>query len=126
MTRRILLALVGLMALGTVAAFAAADVTGDWDFTMTGPRGNPRTLVVTMKQDGEKLTVTMPPMREGGQPAEGTGTVKGNDIEWTVTRTTPRGEITVTYKGTIDGSTMKGTAQMGDRGSMEWTAKKKA
>jgi hypothetical protein len=113
----------GLLA---VAAWAlSADVTGDWDLTSQSPRGE-RTSTVTFKQDGENLTVTMPPMREGGEAMTGTGTVKGNAIEWTITRTTQRGEFTMTYKGTIDGDTMKGTVEMGQMGAQDWTAKKKA
>jgi hypothetical protein len=75
-------------------------------------------------QEGEKLTVTMTGPR--GDESTGEGTVKGNEIEWTITRSTPRGEMTITYKGTIeDENTMSGQAQMGDFGAMDWKAKRK-
>jgi hypothetical protein len=116
------------MVFATLLAFAAlpalaqtADVAGTWDITVNSPRGemtNPMTIV----QDGEKITVTMTNPR--GE-ATGQGTVKGNDIEWSVVRTTPRGEFTVVYKGTVNGNTMSGQAQMGDFGSMDWKAVKK-
>lgn len=96
------------------------DVTGDWEMTLTTPRAE-RTQDIHFEQDGEKLTVTMQSPR-GEVKAE--GTVKGNEIEWTVTRSTPRGEFTMTYKGKIEGDTMSGEAQMGDR-TFEWTAKRK-
>jgi len=98
------------------------NVTGDWEISMETPRG-PMTQEMHFEQDGEKLTVTMTTRR--GDEITGEGTIKGNEIEWTITRSTPRGEFTMTYKGTVEGDTMSGEVQMGDRGSSEWTAKKK-
>jgi hypothetical protein len=102
--------------------FAQENVSGEWDFTMTTPRGE---MAATAKfvQDGEKLTVTM--VSERGE-STGTGTIKGADLEWTITRETQRGQFTITYKGKVEGTTMKGEAQMGDFGSAEWKATKKA
>lgn len=98
------------------------NVTGDWELSMETQRG-PMTQEMHFEQDGEKLTVTMTTRR--GDEITGEGTIKGNEIEWTITRSTPRGEFMMTYKGTVEGDTMSGEVQMGDRGSMEWTAKKK-
>ncbi len=100
-----------------------ANVAGDWEISSEGPRGT-RTTNIHIEQDGEKITVTMPGMRGGGE-IKAEGTIKGNDIEWSITRQTQRGDITITYKGTVEGNTMSGTVQMGDFGSREWTAKKK-
>ncbi len=97
------------------------NVTGDWEMTITTPRGE-RTQDVNFKQEGEKLTVIMHG-RRGEVTAE--GTVKGNEIEWTITRSTPRGEFTMTYTGKIEEDMMSGEVQMGDFGSSEWKAKKK-
>jgi hypothetical protein len=97
------------------------DVTGDWEITITTPRGE-RTQDINFKQEGEKLTVTMQ-SRGGEVTAE--GTVKGNEIEWSITRSTQRGEFTMTYTGKIEGDTMSGEVQMGDFGGGEWKAKKK-
>ncbi len=101
---------------------AQENVAGEWDFTMTTPRGE---MAATAKfvQEGEKITVTM--ITERGE-SNGTGTIKGADIEWTITRETPRGTFTITYKGKVEGNSMKGEAQMGDFGSAEWKATKKA
>jgi len=98
------------------------NVTGDWELTMETPRGE-ITRAIHFEQEGENLIVTM----EGreGEEVTGEGTVKGNEIEWTVTRSTPRGEFTMTYTGTVEEDTMSGEVQMGDRGSIEWTATKK-
>lgn len=125
MFKRILTA---ALALGLVAAALPAlaqdvNVTGTWDLTSQSPRGE-RTSPVVFEQTGESLKVTMTGMR--GDEMTGTGTVKGQDIEWTITRTTPRGDMTIVYKGKVEGDSMTGEAQMGDFGAMAWTAKKKA
>ena len=118
----ILIMAVAITGFFLAAAQAQVNVSGDWTFTMTTPRGD-RTSDVTFAQDGEKLTMTM--KSERGE-ATGEGTVKGEDIEWTVTRQTPRGEMTVNYKGKIaGGNTMEGEAQMGDFGTMQWKATRK-
>jgi hypothetical protein len=55
----------------------------------------------------------------------GEGTVKGQELEWTVTISTPQGDFTLTYKGKVDGETMTGEVQAGDFGAFPFTAKKK-
>jgi hypothetical protein len=100
------------------------NVSGDWEMTIVSPRGD-RTTNIHIEQDGEKITVTMPGMRGGGE-VKAEGTIKGNEIEWSITRPGREGgEFTMTYKGKVEGNTMSGEMQMGDFGSMEWTAKKK-
>jgi len=98
------------------------DVSGDWELTMQTRRVGERTMDIHFEQKGEKITVTWTG-RSGEIKAE--GTIKGNEIEWSFTRETPRGDFTMTYKGKVEGNTMTGTMQMGERGSLEWTAKKK-
>jgi hypothetical protein len=98
------------------------DVTGDWELTMETRRGE-MTRGVNFVQEGENLTVTME--GRGGGEVTGEGTIKGNDIEWTITRSTPRGEMTMTYTGKVDGDTMSGEVQLGDFGSATWKAVRK-
>lgn len=131
MTRKwpIILA-VGCLVLGAAAAQTKpADVTGDWEFIMTGgPEGGPPEggdrppMVVTFVQKGETLEASMTtPMGE----MKGTGKVVGNEIEFTFTMTGgPMGDMTIVHKGKVDGDTMKGTVSMGDMGEREWTAKR--
>jgi hypothetical protein len=119
-TRNIALAALVLLAPLTLC-LAQESVSGEWDLTINTPR---REMTSTAKfvQEGEKLSVTMISPR--GE-STGTGTIKGADIEWTVTRETPRGQFTITYKGKVEGNTMKGEAQMGEFGTAEWKATKK-
>jgi hypothetical protein len=101
------------------------DVTGDWEITITSPERGPRPpQTISLKQEGEKLTVTMTGRQ--GEEIKAEGTVKGNEIEWSMTRTSQRGgEIKITYKGKIEGDTMSGQVQMGDFGTSDWKATKK-
>ncbi len=122
--RKIWFPVLGLFVLAflTVIAHAqATDVSGEWELTMETQRG-PMTQNLKIVQDGEKITVTMVSQR--GE-ITGEGTVKGKDIEWSVKRTGRDGnEMTIAYKGTVEGTTMSGTVEM-PMGSMEWKATKK-
>jgi hypothetical protein len=111
--KKIALAAVAIMAIATLAVWAA-DISGTWEMTRD----------ITIKQDGTKITVTIPPFREGMEPTVGEGTIEGNAIQWTIVRQGPQGEMKIEYKGTVEGDTMKGTFMMRDR-EVEWTAKKK-
>jgi len=117
------LIIISLAAVLAVAQAAKpANVAGDWTLTLTTPRGD-RVSPVNFVQDGEKLKITMTSPR--GDQSTGEGTIKGIDIEWKVTRSTPRGEMTITYKGKVEGDTMSGEAQMGDFGTAVWKAVRK-
>jgi len=115
----------GIMVLSLLAlgfSWQNVDVSGDWELTSQSPRGE-FTQNVHFDQEGESLKVTMEGRR--GEESTGEGIIKGSEIEWTITRSTPRGEFTVNYTGVVEGDTMSGEVQMGDFGSMEWTAKRK-
>jgi hypothetical protein len=122
--RKIWLPVLGLCLLAFLAVVALAqqtNVSGEWELTMETQRG-PMTQTLKIVQDGEKITVTMVSQR--GETT-GEGTVKGKDIEWSIKRTGRDGnEMTFTYKGTVEGTTMSGTVEM-PMGSMEWKATKK-
>ena len=121
------LAVLSIAVLLTVAALAA-DVSGTWVMSRPGRGGEMMESDITIAQTGNAIKVTMPgrPNQDGtpGEPMVADGTVEGNAIQWKVVRQTPRGEMTMEYKGTVDGATMKGTFTMMDR-EVEWTAKKK-
>jgi hypothetical protein len=114
-------ALVLLVGLVTTAQ-EAAKVAGKWEmsFEMTGRDGTTRTVTQTLnfEQTGEQLkgTVTTP---RGETPL--TGTIKGKDIKFSVTRETPGGTMTTEYVGKVEGDTMKGTFTMRET-AIEWKA----
>jgi len=107
----------------TVLLAQQYDLTGTWEMTTQTPRGEMKSEL-EIKQEGTKLTVTMKTQR--GE-ITGEGKIEGNKVEWTITRETPRGEFTTTYKGEIkDKDHMAGEAQMGQFGTIQWTAVRKS
>jgi hypothetical protein len=127
-------AAIGLMVLilAGVVAFAAASLTGTWEMSYTTQRGE-RKQDVTFTQTGENLAVSMmiPPRGGQGDPTEvkGTGTIKGSDVVFKITRTTQRGEMTTEYKGKlVDDNNMTGSFEMnmgGNPQTIEWKAVRK-
>jgi len=114
-----LVSMFALLALACVVAFAA-DVSGKWTSEATG-KGGPQTF--SLKQSGSTLTGTV----EGGRggPAEiSNGKVDGSSVSFEVTRDMgDKGKITTKYTGTVDGGTMKLSADNG-RGPRDVTLTK--
>jgi hypothetical protein len=121
-----LVVLVAALAIVPVVAQDAAkptkvDITGQWELTVDSPQGQ-MVIAATYKQDGEALTGKH--VSEMGEtPLK--GTVKGNDIEYTVTLDFGGQQMTIPHKGKIDGDTITGTAELGDMGTIKFTAKRK-
>lgn len=97
------------------------NVTGEWAFNVTTDQGG-GTPTITFKQDGEKLTG-----KYVGQlgAADLIGTVKGSAIEFTFTLDVQGQQAPVSYKGTVEKNTMKGSMDIGGMVSGTFTATKK-
>jgi len=110
MTKKLLFVVTIALAL-SILAFAA-DVTGKWTYEAPGRGGNPgRPVTITLKQDGGKLTGSVPGMGRGGAEAPAMevmdGKVDGNMISFT-TKMEMGGNTRITkYEGTVDGETIK-------------------
>ena len=78
------------------------------------------TQTLTLQQDGAKLTGTIKGQR-GDQPVE--GSVDGNKVSFTAKISTPNGDISIPYTGTVTGDSMSGTRR-GRNGDVPWTAKR--
>jgi hypothetical protein len=106
-----------------VAAAQDAQVAGTWTLSAPGRGGNMQNSTLTLTQDGQKLTGTLAGGR-GDAPV--TGTISGNSITFSVSRTNQNGDtMKIDYTGTVSGGSMKGTVNM--RGnSVDWTATKGA
>ena len=128
-------AAIGIMALilAGVVAFAAASVTGTWEMTYTTQRGETK-RDMTFTQTGENLAVTWTMQPRGGQGdpvvVKGTGTIKGNDIAFTVTMPGRDGaEMKTEYKAKlVDDNNMTGTFERnmgGNATTVEWKAVRK-
>jgi hypothetical protein len=105
-----------------VAEADNANVAGEWNLTLETPNGT-ATPSVIFKQDGETLTGTYKG-RMGETPLK--GTIKGNDIKFSVTVSPQGQDLVIAYSGTVDGDTMKGNVKFGEMGEASWTGKKKA
>ena len=112
--------IVGLLASARVVG-QGANITGEWLFTVQTDQGG-GTPTITFKQDGEKLAG-----KYNGQlgAADLTGTVKGNDVNFTFTIDMQGQQAPVSYKGTVEKNTMKGTLDIGGMATGTFTATKK-
>ena len=120
-----LLAVLCLAMFGVVGVAVAQDaqVAGTWTLSSQGRGGNMQNSTLTLKQDGQKLTGTLAGGRGGEAPL--TGTISGNNIAFSVTRSTPNGDFKLDYTGTVSGDSMKGSVMMGQN-TRDWTATKGA
>jgi hypothetical protein len=111
-----------ILSLAHVVSAQDAKVAGSWDLSSAGRDGNMMTQTLMLQQDGTKLSGTLKGQR-GEAPVA--GMVSGNNISFSVTRSTPNGDMKIDYTGTVDGDAMKGTLTvMGN--SRDWTAKRSA
>ena len=102
-------------------AAQAVNVTGDWVFDVQTDQGA-GTPALTFKQDGEKITG-----KYVGQlgAADLTGTVKGNAIHFTFTLDVQGQQAPITYDGTVDKNTMKGSMNIAGMVNGTFTGTKK-
>lgn len=125
MKRLIVLLAVVALAVPVLAQDAAksakVDITGTWEMSAESPQGT-MLITATYKQEGETLTGKH--VSEMGE-APLKGTVKGNEITYTLTIDGPNGQMNIVHKGKVDGDTITGTAEIGDMGSVNFTAKRK-
>lgn len=113
--------LVCLMLVPPAIAADTAKVSGEWALTVETPNGT-GTPSVIFKQDGEVLTGTYKG-RFGESQLK--GSVKGNEIKFSVTVSPQGQDVVVEYSGTVDGDSMKGKAKFGEFGEGNFTGKKK-
>jgi hypothetical protein len=104
----------------SLALSAQTNLTGKWVLNVTTDAGT-GTPTVTLKQDGDKLTG-----HYSGQlgEAELTGTVTGNDFKFAFSGDAQGQQFTVTYTGTADKDTMKGSLDLAGMASGTFTGKK--
>jgi len=97
------------------------DVAGRWVLTVETANGT-ATPTVELKQDGETLTGTYSSQIFGEQAVA--GTIKGSAITFGFKTSFDGNDVTVTYTGTADTTTMKGKVAVGDLGEGTFTGKK--
>jgi len=113
---RTLITLIGVLLCGLT--LAAADISGTWSAAVTLDAGS-GTATFNLKQTGDALSGTY-----SGTLGEAklTGTVKGNDVEWSFAA----GDAgKVSYKGKLEGGKITGTCEYGELGKGTFVAEKK-
>jgi hypothetical protein len=110
----------GLVALGLVAGFVGAsraddkdkkaDATGTWTWKFQRQDGEEVTNTLKVKQDGEKLTGKLDAFGSEVDVQDGKVEKDGN-VSFKVVRDFGGNEVTIKYKGKLDGDTMKLTSE---------------
>jgi hypothetical protein len=114
------LGLLAVLICGVAIAAQTPDITGKWDMSIGTSQGSsPATLTVT--KGGEKLAGTISSAM-GEAPVD--VTIKEKTVALELSIQTANGEMKIIMSGTVDGDTMKGTADFGGRGTGEWSAKR--
>ena len=102
---------------------AKVDVTGAWAFEVQTQAGA-GTPTVTFKQEGEQLNGHYSSAMLG--EADLTGTVKGQDIAFSVAASVQGTAIELRFTGTVeDANTMKGKVEFTGLGDGTFSAKRK-
>jgi len=89
-------------------AATSAQVAGKWQMTMESPHGVVKGPFKVEQDDG-KLTISFD--AEAFGKLSGTGSVDGNKVSFSLT--VPNGPQEFGFSGTVDGSKMTGTTEMG-------------
>lgn len=110
---------------GLVRAEEKADPTGTWKWSVTF---NNQTFepVLKLKLDGDKLSGTMSG-RDNTETAIDDGKFKDGEVSFSVTRERNGQKRTTTYKGKLDGDTIKGKSERernGQKVETDWEAKR--
>ena len=114
----VLLACFAVLLTSEVRSAEPAKVDGKWNvlLQLETITGHP---VLTLKQDGEKLTGTYEG-RYGPSPLE--GEIKENRIAFAVTFTAEGSRTTGVFQGTVDGASMSGSVEFEGAGNGKWSA----
>ena len=119
--KHVIMCAVLLAAFAVPAMAQDTKVDGAWTLTMVTPNGtsNP---TLTLKQAEEKLTGTFAG-RMGEIPIE--GTIKESAITFSAKINAQGQELVLTFTGTVDQDSMKGSVDFGGMGSTDWTGVRK-
>ena len=113
-----------LLACFIIPASAADGAAGKWKWS-SNRNGQTSESVLTLKQDGEKLTGTVT-VRSNTETAIEDGKIKDGEVSFKVTRERNGQKSTMIYKGKLSGDTIKGTIESerdGQKQSRDWEAK---
>jgi hypothetical protein len=113
---------IALVVQPAVAAKQPAAVAGTWEISWPGRQG-PRTVVLRFEQDGEKLSGSIGGRGRGAAGSQIKGSVKGNKISFKIEMRTQRGDVTLTFRGKVEGDAMSGEVAVGQM-TARWTGRR--
>lgn len=105
---RKVLFLMAVVVLAVAAPVYAANISGTWAVTHSGPQGA-ETIDLSIQDNGGSLEISGAHEMLGG--LVGTGSLKGADIEMTLKAQGPM-NTTLTFKGKVSGNKMEGTREI--------------
>jgi uncharacterized protein (DUF2147 family) len=106
MTKKLLFVLTILLVVAVSAM--AADVSGKWTYEQAGRNGGPaRQVTITLKQDGNNLTGSVPGMRDNPPTEITNGKVDGDNVSFEVKREFNGNTMVMKYDGKVSGDEMK-------------------
>lgn len=103
------------------AVLCAAGIDGKYKGTVTLPNGDTRENTMTLKTDGEMVSGSI--ASQMGESKFDNGTVKGDEVAFTVVRNFGGDDITFHYKGKVSGDKIVFKVSAGER-QFEMTAVK--
>jgi hypothetical protein len=106
---------------GGPGAAALAQVGGTWAVTANTPQGS-QTMTMTLTQTGESFSGSM--SGEMGSLPITDGQITGRSASWSITIQMGGQSMTVSFRGDVEGTRMRGTAELGAFGSASFTAEK--
>jgi hypothetical protein len=115
----------GALSLLAAASVLAADASGKWTWT-TKFNDREITTKAEFKQEGEKLTGTITG-RDDQKIEIKEGKIKDNEVSFVVVRERNGSEFKITYKGKLEGDTIKGKSTVkidGQDRERDWEAKR--
>ena len=110
--------------LAAISTAWASDLNGKWVAQVPGRGGQTRETTFNFKVEGSKLTGTVSGMQGDNPIAD--GTVKGDDVSFSVSANFNGNEFKFLYKGKVTGDELKltRTREGGDQPGTEFTAKR--
>lgn len=106
MSKKLLFVLTILLVVAVGAM--AADVSGKWTYEMAGRNGGPaRQMTITLKQDGNNLTGSVPGFRDNPPTEITNGKVDGDNVSFEVKREFNGNTMVTKYDGKVSGDEMK-------------------
>ncbi|OGN98359.1 MAG: hypothetical protein A2Y89_00600 [Chloroflexi bacterium RBG_13_51_18] len=95
-------------------------VDGTYNIEIDTPMGKQESKL-TLKSDGAKLSGTM---ESSFGKNDFTGTVKGDEVSWSMEINSPMGNMKLDYKGKVAGNDISGEVKAGDFGTSPFKGKK--